>query len=341
MKSSDQRQVDRKTETSGRESRGSYADSSLDFETVFVVGCPRSGTTWVQLLLAEHPNVVTAPETQIFAYYLTHFRHQWEREHENGEGQEQGRAGLSQLLSGSEFDELCRSTAEWVLEKIASRDPDADVVVEKSPKHAMQVRWIRRLFPDAHILHVVRDPRDTVSSIMAASRSWGKGWAPRHPVDAARMWRRNVEGARRGGRRSDQYREVRYEDLKRDAVEQLERIYDAFGLDADRELCEKAVEACRLSRLKKQEKNQDRPLPGSKSPDGFFRKGETGGWQQELSSSAVRMVEQVCGETMDEYGYDRIFSSRLGTRLRVGMHDAVRRVRESLDWQLQRLLRWV
>jgi hypothetical protein len=37
---------------------------------VFVVGSPRSGTTWLQLLLAQHPAVATHQETHLFHNYL-------------------------------------------------------------------------------------------------------------------------------------------------------------------------------------------------------------------------------------------------------------------------------
>ncbi|HEY0304235.1 MAG TPA: sulfotransferase, partial [Longimicrobiales bacterium] len=120
---------------------------------LFIVGCPRSGTTWMQLLLAQHPSIATAPETQIFAYYLEPMRKQWAQERA-GAGRN-GSAGLSRLLSDAEFEELCRTSAEFVLEKIRQRNPAAAVVAEKSPKHALQADFIQRLFPDAYFLHVV------------------------------------------------------------------------------------------------------------------------------------------------------------------------------------------
>lgn len=306
---------------------------------VFVVGCPRSGTTWVQLLLAEHPNVVTAPETQIFAYYLDGFLAQWEREVKGGEDGSQGRAGLSQLLSDEDFDELCRSTAEQVLDRIAERDPDADVVVEKSPKHALHVEWIARLFPSAKFVHVLRDPRDAVSSIIEAGKSWGGGWAPVHPADASRMWKRNVAAARRGSKTIARYTEVRYEALKQNTEKEVHRLYKQLGLSADEDLCSGAVEACRIDRLRQKEERSDRPVPGTDTPDNFFRKGQAGGWRSELSNSHVRLVEMVCGDLMRDVGYEPETVPTMLTRARLGLHDGIRRLRESLDWQLYRLSR--
>jgi hypothetical protein len=304
---------------------------------LFIVGCPRSGTTWVQLLLAQHPAVATAPETQIFAYYLDHFRRQWLHEHEGPGRKHQGQAGLSRLLSEDEFIGLCRQTAAVVIEKIAARKPGAAVVAEKSPRHALEADFIQRVFPDAFFLHVIRDPRDAAASLRAAGASWAP-WAPKSAIAAARLWNACVEGAR-GVQGSAQYREVRYETLQSDTVGELERILDWLGVPLERAACERAVHACELSRLQKETRGSTLPLPGEKSPTGFFRTGEVGGWRRELSASDVRVIEQICGELMTPLGYDVVAGGKRS--IRVPLHDAVQRVRESIDWRLQKLVRSV
>lgn len=328
-------------ESSPRAGESKNEDGGTHFRPVFVVGCPRSGTTWVQLLLAEHPEVVTAPETQIFAYYLDHFQRQWRREHEGPAAEEQGTVGLSRLLSDQEFDALCRATALRVLRRIATRNPEAGTVVEKSPRHALHVEWIHRLLPEARFLHVIRDPRDTVSSLIAAGRSWGRGWAPKGPVDAARRWVRNVESALRGRDFGELYSEIHYEELKEDAAAAVQRIYRWLELHSEDEICERAAEACRLDRLQTAADGEERPLPGEDSPDGFFRKGEAGGWQDDLTAGQVRVIEHVCRELMGDLGYERSRSGRLRPTARIAVHDGLQRIREAVDWQLERVIRRV
>jgi hypothetical protein len=307
------------------------------FRTLFVVGCPRSGTTWVQLLLARHPQVATAPETQIFAFYLDHFRRQWRWEHEGPGRKHQGQAGLSRLLSEDEFIELCALTAGRVLDKIAGRTPGAKVVVEKSPRHALEADFIQRVFPDAYFLHVVRDPRDTAASLLAAGRSWAP-WAPRNAIAAARLWTSCVAGARRVSG-TDRYLEVGYEALRSNAAGQLQAITRWLGIPQDHAACEETVRACELARLQKDAGNGQLPLPGEKSPTGFFRNGEVGSWRHELSRSDVRVIEQICGPLMASAGYQRAGDGRRSLRIRV--HDSIQLVREKIDWQLQKLVRTV
>lgn len=310
--------------------------------TLFVYGSPRSGTTWIQLLLDQHPAVVTAPETQIFGFYLSGFRRQWEEEQRGAESNAQGGGGLTQLLDEEEFHELCRRSAGYVLDRIAAREPGARVVLEKSPQHALHARFIHRLYPDARFLHVIRDPRDTVASLLSAGRSWGRHWAPAHAAEAARMWTRHVEKGRELAGTDARYREVRYEELKADTEPVLRDLLDWLGLDAGEADVTAFVEACRLRRL--QEKGaggSTLPVPGRKVPTGFFRSGTVGGWRGDLTATEAAMVEEVAGPQMEELGYERVVERRRRAGAQLRVHDALARVRESVDWQLQRLLKRV
>lgn len=311
----------------------------VTYRPFFVVGCPRSGTTWVQLLLSRHPQVATAPETQIFAYYLEHFRRQWRVEHEGSGRKHQGRAGLSRLLGEEEFDELCRVTAGYVLDRIAQGNPDAKIVLEKSPRHALHAAWIHGLFPEARFLHVLRDPRDTSVSIRAAARSWGGTWAPRGVVGAARLWVENVASARGAQLDSESYRELRYEDLQAATVDELGALFEWLELTTSRDQCRVIVEACGLEKLREAD-GTALPLPGERSPGGFFRRGSVGGWRDELARNEVEVVERICGSLMAQTGYQR--ETAAGGRMavaRIALHDALERTRAALDWRLSRLIR--
>lgn len=305
---------------------------------LFVIGCPRSGTTWMQLLLSQIPSMATAPETQIFAYYLDHFLRQWRHEHEGPGRATQGRAGLSRLLSEADFEELCRVTASLVLDRIAATNPGCDFVVEKSPRHALQTEFIHRVFPDAWFLHVVRDPRDTAASLMAAAKSWAGGWAPHNAIEAARMWKDHIERARRVAPVTDRYREIRYERLREDSAGELQSVLEWLGVDVDSAACRAAAEACEFGRLQRTGDGSSLPLPGEKSPRDFFRSGSVGGWQRDLTRGEVRIIEHICGALMDELAYERAFPARARGPLRIAVHDAIQRVRESIDWQLAKLL---
>ena len=182
-----------------------------------------------------------------------------------------------------------------------------------------------------------------MASLLAAGRGWGRHWAPAHPVGAARMWRQHVEKGRALAGTDARYIEIRYEDLKNDPDNTLGGVLSWLGLQAEPGDVARFVESCNLQRLRKTEEKDsgDRPMPSRKVPAGFFRKGQVGGWRSDLTRAEARMVEAVAGSVMEEAGYERQMGAAAGARARIRLHDGISRLRESVDWQLQRLLRIV
>lgn len=176
---------------------------------VFLVGCPRSGTTWLQILLAQHSQVATARETHLFNGYLHQLDRCWKTFKSHPD-----RVGLDTLLTEEEYYGLCSLFAQGVMKKIAASNPGATVVLEKTPSHVRFAPLILKMVPDAYFVHIVRDPRSVVSSLCAASRSWGGKWASRSVLSNARLWCSDVTRGREIARLTDRFREVRYEDLR-------------------------------------------------------------------------------------------------------------------------------
>ncbi len=146
-------------------------DVLRDKQLVFLVGAPRSGTTWLQLLLSRSPSVVTAQETDLFNVFLRPMVVEWNRYRETGEP-----LSLTEVLSDEEFRTLLRSVSGFVFAKIAQAKPSATVVLEKTPNHVNCWREILDLWPDAHFIHIIRDPRSVVASLRHASKTWGPAW---------------------------------------------------------------------------------------------------------------------------------------------------------------------
>ena len=87
--------------------------------------------------------------------------------------------------------------------------PGARYLSERTPGHAEATDTIAAVYPDAHLIHIIRDGRDVARSLV--SRDWG----PDSIAVAAREWRDAIFAARSGAP-AERYREVRYEDLLAD-----------------------------------------------------------------------------------------------------------------------------
>lgn len=211
------------------------ATSALHGKAIFIVGAPRSGTTWLHQLLATHPDVATGGEAHIFCEGLSAL-------FDNHAGADPN-MGLSTWLTRPELVALVRQLVDGVFTTM--RDavrPGATRILDKTPNHVPYAAHLADVYPDASFVHIIRDARDSVASQHDLWASWDSrvaGWD-----QAARAWRAAVEDARThlSGLR---YHEVRYEDLVRDTEPRFAEILAAVGLDHDDAFVADAVDFCR------------------------------------------------------------------------------------------------
>jgi hypothetical protein len=303
---------------------------------VFIVGCRRSGTTWTMLLLAQHPEVVALQQIDFFRR-LAHFGRWFETEEEFGScvlasrtgarvQAERTRDGLAKLslrkaLEPHGFHELLRPVVETIYGDLAACNPDARVVVEQTPENVRIWEEILKVLPDASFLHVVRDPRAVFASHKSAATSWADPTRFSHDaIDVAREWSAEVESGQHIPGATAGYLQITYEALKHRPIEELGRIFAWMGLAADRELCERAVAACSIEKMRST----------SHAPQGFFRQGQAEGWKAELSRAEVRAVEYVCGERMRALGYELQNAWPVAKPARLSLREAKERAKRSL-----------
>lgn len=290
---------------------------------VFIVGMPRSGTTWVMWLLARHPGAVALQQSGMFLP-LKRMEEWWLKDHRfttAPEGDDSAGSysmqGSTSVLEHEEILEQCRTIGQRVIDRVAQATPGTLAVVEQTPEHIEFVSFIRALFPDAYFLHVVRDPRAVYSSMRTALHTWASpGGFPSGPVHIARAWETYVKLGRGIGEQTERHTNVRYEDLTTDPAAELARIGEWLGLEASDSERAAAVEACSIDKLRK---NTD-------APRGFFRRGSAEGWKEELSGSELRAVEYVAREEMAAWGYERIHPRSDTKPLRVSLQEATRRM---------------
>lgn len=117
---------------------------------VFVLGFPRSGTTLLGQVLAAHPDVTTLDELETLA--------------EAGRAFLSDEEGLARLAAASD-DELDRfRDAYWGSVRSQGVEPQGRTFVDKLPMNTLGLPLIARLFPQAKVVFVRRDPRDVLLS---------------------------------------------------------------------------------------------------------------------------------------------------------------------------------
>ena len=286
-----------------------------DPRLVMLLGSPRSGTTWLQSLLGAHSDIATPQETDLFRVYLEPLVDAWSKQRRGLDDVEaRRRKGLPLVLTESEFDAAVGTLLRATLRAVERMKPSATVVLEKSPSHSLCVDTILRFAPDARFLHIVRDGRDVVSSLIAASGSWGARWAPSTVARSARVWRTHVLGAREAAR-CGAYHEVRYEALREPAgVSLLRDVFEFVGVDISETQAASFMEEQSFERASGRGVVSASILTGGEGassaaarhePEGFFRQGAVGGWRAEWSADDKRAFNEVAGDLLIELGYER------------------------------------
>jgi len=161
---------------------------------VFVVGCPRSGTTLVRQMLDHHPNLSCGPETLLLDTFAQLENRRWRQLRQFGVDREQWRSQIRDLFT-------------WVHAQRADRYGKGRWV-DKTPGYALILDFIDDLYPDCQVVHIMRDPHDVIDS-------WRRRLGPVAARQAVTKWPQHIRAARdfRDSHPSDRFTEIRYEDL--------------------------------------------------------------------------------------------------------------------------------
>ena len=133
----------RESTRSADEASGGAASDRVPI--ALVVGCARSGTSILGELLAAHPSVA----------YVFEAQRTWDQV---GNARDQSH----RLVAADATPEARAQIRAWFAEQLGS----AALVVEKTPRNILRLPFVRAVFPEARVIHIVRDGRDVACSLL-------------------------------------------------------------------------------------------------------------------------------------------------------------------------------
>ena len=307
--------------------------SSLQTSPIFIIGCPRSGTTIIGNFFQNNSKALYFNEVNIWAkndlianqtLKLKLIIKIWK--------------GIRKIIPATMFvrrthwytTQLLRSCKIMAQEKnhrltesdltqemidqvkyILERDLSPEkTLVTKSVKSSLCIPFLKKLFSNARFVHIIRDGRDVASSIARGSegKTWiypkPPGWKKIQkeltgPERGAWIWNTIIEIIKNDEKKnpSKDYYEIRYEEFVKNPEKTIRSLF--FNLDLpfekpQEELCKKVSN-----------KNKKEFLTNSSSDDWatFDHSTRIGRYKENLTSEMIKKVETILGKTNTELGY--------------------------------------
>lgn len=294
-------------------------DAESNKRIIFIVGNSRSGTTMLGRILGNHPQIYTFGELHFFEHLVS------DKEVKNDISwtHEKNVSLLRRLLTSSRegfFSSVKSNNYEKdisdVLKSCDSSNPvrvyedflryeaiaNGKVIpCEQTPRYLFSSRDIFRLFPEARIINLVRDPRDVLLSqknkwrrrflgaknipIMEAFRAW----ANYHPFTISRLWLSAIRAASLQ-EKNPHFMTVRFEDLVSFPEENVEKICKFVGIPFQCDM----LDVPHVGSSTGKDKHEKLGVDSARS----------GGWMNGgLSDLEIEVCESVVKEEMIKYGY--------------------------------------
>jgi len=285
----------------------------------FIVGCPRSGTTLLQVLLDSHPDITIPPESHIFERFSQFFSDYGDLDqHSNLQrfvrdilhdvAIKDWNLGISVFQFCEQIERCTVRDVIGLLFKLYAKNEGKSRWGDKTPQHALFLREIKEVFPEAKIIHLIRDGRDVAESLQRVYIG------PKSAYRIAHRWRKYILAFEKFKKEfsPDEFMEVRYEDLVRTPMDTLRKIQEFLSLDrffANPQLpsTERKKYYIKQSALHTSLKNSI-----SANKIGIFKR--------KLSNREVEIFESIAGDLLELAGYQLVTDGKTRLRLAEKVH---------------------
>ena len=293
----------------------------------FIYGHARSGTTLLARLIRLHP--------EVHANWQAHFftrKPLLESLVNSGEMEEWLTRRSNRWNNGADLSPLVmRAAADYIMESDAKRaGEEKHIVGDKSPNSlndGESVRLMHAAYPDAYLINIVRDGRDTLISqrfrnfveeskfltaedkkivdVIRTDRtlfSTGKRsiFTEKWLRANAEGWVKNLTETAEEGQRlfGERYYEFRYEDLLANPFFEMKKVWELFGIEATDSL--KSLIQSEMS------SNPDKTWQKKRNESiaDFLPKGKAGNWQNIFTARDCEIFNELAGEMLKKWDYE-------------------------------------
>lgn len=284
----------------------------MDNEPIFIVGVPRSGTTLLAAMLAAHSRISCGPETHFFRKLA---RVDADRLVMPGTWPEAALDFVCSIEHAS-FSDSQRITLvqkyqidrEQIAAYLRQREPSIPNILasvtdqyrmtmgkvrwaEKTPDHLITLPQVRKYFPDAPVIQIIRDPRDVAISLTKVP------WGAMSYLEALLLWKRLDEESAGFFQTDQRSYSLRFEDLITTPEAELTRLCGFIGEEFEPGMLDTSETGRQLNARHVAWKEKVRqPVDASRQAV----------WKTILTREDNQLAEAILGGRMVTLGYSRV-----------------------------------
>ncbi len=206
--------------------------SSGEKPYVFLIGCPRSGTTMLNTLIGMHKDVASYSEAnEVWDKYIRFDRPHWVDWHHDLERWVKFKTNRMKNEIKTTFE-------------LTKRLQNKKIFLNKCPKNTLRLHLISEMFPNALYIYIIRDGRAVVNSIInrnVSKNNVSKGY--NIPIEdlynrLSEFWVLNIQEVKKQRNslhlNNDRFYEIQYEKFCEEPKKYLEEIFQFLTINPKR-----------------------------------------------------------------------------------------------------------
>jgi len=283
----------------------SEEESILESNLVWLLGSPRSGTSWLGLKLLsyqtnqiDHPHITEhlgTPHVGIMDLVIG----RWVDRCKNNDG----------YFFNNQHKETWRYfLRKLILNRVFSQINDINhKIILKEPSVASGADLISECLPNSKFIILLRDSRDIIDSIIDAKKPSGfmtkmrddppisKDYRMKFIETRSKLWLKLIENLMNVyEKHSKNFRIiVKYEDLLKDTFGELKKIYKFLEIDISENKLKEIIEKYSFKNIPEKDKGVGKSA----------RSATPGKWEEHFSDEEKELMQKIMGVTLKKIGY--------------------------------------
>jgi len=280
---------------------------------VWIFGTPRSGSTWLASEILRMEGTLLLDETNIgshlgtfwddpMVYYnLLHGYVEPEftriidsRQHAND------------LFFSPKYENAWKLLLRnFIIDRIATQFGYSgfDRIAIKSPNESHASDIVMKCFPKSRLIFLIRDGRDVIDSRQSKFHNPRTGMDPETDAERkfriiyfSKIWNYHVNRTTKAYDMHDSNLRllVRYEDLRRNPVEEIRKIFEFLEIKTSEEEIHKIAEQTSFENIPLNEKGEDKNK----------RKATPGSWKENFSQEEIGIMNRIMKDELARFGYE-------------------------------------